>query len=300
MNIRNRSIVLTAALLSLPTDLDAATIKEIDETTPDKITRFATDKVTGEMVLSRNEGPQTDGKLEGIDCIEIDFDTAQFDDVNRAIVHRIQSTRGLDSRLARYIHVNSTAYLDKHDAKQFANGAIRDMKKGGDLNGKWYTIVTVEYNDGRIEFSNLRFVSIQKKIDGGYVMQNKRRVAVTDGNQVLKAVLDNTVQKILVDVDFKLPKGAGKSFLVRTLGAGTFTVVTDNKQYVYGPSDSDKVYEVIAEGNVGETMYMGAIDPKGNPILEMAQGVTGSGNKWGFVTTDVDKTDFAATNQSST
>ncbi len=249
--------------------------KNITQVTPDTTTRFAFRKSDYDTVTISNEsGPKNDGLLEVIDAIALSADEIDVSGYDRALIVRVQSTRGLDSFAAQKMGEAIEAYMDRNGCSEFATAAIGDLDFGQELHGKWNTLIMLRDDEGNWTFKNRRFTSIQKSTGDEYAVLLDGKMAKTPGVTLISTLLDDTKFQALLDGGYKLD--TRKAHLVRAPinKDGAYAVVSDGTQVVY---DDNK--NVIASGKTGFTV-MPAIDADGQYVDNKVTTVSGSGDKW--------------------
>lgn len=249
--------------------------KNITKVTPDTTTRFAFDKSNyDKFTISNESGPQNDGLLDGIDAIALSADEIDVSGYDRALIVRVQSTRGLDSFAVQKMGEAIEAYMDRNGSSEFAAAAIDDLDVGKDLHGKWNTLVLLRDNDGNWTFKNLRFVSVQKSTEDTYAILKDNKMARTPGVTLISTLLDDSKRQALLTDGHQLENG--KYHLVRSpiKQGGAFAVVSNGTQIVY-----DAKMNVIASGRTGFTV-MPAIDADGQYVDNKVTTVSGKGDTW--------------------
>lgn len=259
------------------TDRDHPQAEGVSRITPDAVTRFALDKKDGyrRIQLSDQVGPQSDGMLDLIDVIRLKGKTkVNFPGHDRALIVRVESTRGMDSFAARKLGEAIEAYMGKFKTSQFATAAIGDLDIGKELHGKWNTLLLLRGKKGTWSFMNLRFASVAPSTDGTYAILRGRQIGKIDAEQLVATLLDDLDLQAALDSGHELEQG--KYHLVRAPidQGGAYAVVGSGTQVVY----NDR-FEVIASGKTDYTV-MPAIDVDGTPIDGQVTTVSGKGNDW--------------------
>lgn len=272
-----RSTPLTLVLaISGFIDTNSDDAKKVTEITPDKAIRFAFNKQSyDEVQISTEFGPQNDGMLELIDAIAISADDIDVSGYDRALIVRVQSTRGMDSYAAQKIGEAIGAYMDQNGCDQFATAAIADLDVGQDLHGKWNTLFLLRDDQGNWTFKNLRFTSVQKSIGNTFAVLRDGKMTKIGAANLVSTLLDNQKLQTILDSGYQL-QDTKKAHLVRAPinKGGAYAVVADGYQTVY----NDKL-KVIASGRTLFTV-MPAIDVDGSYRDGQVTTVSGKGGSW--------------------
>lgn len=272
----NPTLTLLLALTAFKAN-EAPDADKVTQVTPNDVTRFAFDKDSGyqKIQISNEVGPQNDGMLELIDVIAVAPDKIDVSGYDRALIVRLESTRGLDSFVAQNIGDAVEAYMAANKVFEYATAAIDDLTDGKDLHGKWNTILLVRNFKGKWEFKNLRFTSVQRSTDGSYAILSGRKLGkINDGMTLISTLMDS--DKILQVLASGYELENGKYHLVRApiTNNGAYAVVGNGFQTVY-----DNQFKVLASGQNGFTV-MPAIDVDGSPKPGRVTTVSGKGSNW--------------------
>lgn len=269
MNCALATVLLTASAFSQRS-------ADVVKVTPDTVTRFAFDKANGytRVQISNQTGPQSDGMLDVIDAIRMNVEQIDVPGYDRALIVRVQSTRGLDSFAAQKIGTAIETYMDMTSVSEFATAAIADIDVGQDLHGKWNTILLLRDHNGTWSFRNLRFTSVQRSTNGEFAILRGKKMARITGKDLVSTLLSPEKLQAILEAGFTLE--TGKNYLVRTPinKGGAYAVVGDGFQTVY-----DGEFQVIAAGKAGFTTIP-AIYVDGTSIDGQVTTISGKGNTW--------------------
>lgn len=274
MNRSRLTLLLALTAFKNKGDADASKVTQI---TPNAATRFAFDKKGGyqQVQISNQNGPQNDGMLDVIDATYLAPDQNDVTEIDRALIVRVESTRGLDSFTAQAIAEAIESYMDQNGTSEFATAAIHDIGQGQDLHGKWNTLLFVRDYEGKWTFKNLRFASVQKSTDDTFAILRDGKIAKTDGASLVSTLLDDTKLQALIDGG-RVLGGSKKKHLVRAPinQGGAYAVVDENGQTIY-----DDKFETVVTAQT-PFLVMPAINEDGTYADGQVTTVSGKGNDW--------------------
>lgn len=272
--MRSTSLTLQLAISGFP-DANSEDSKGLTQVKPNDVTRVAFNKDGYDKVqFSSGFGPQNDGMLELVDAIAIAADEIDISGYDRALIVRVQSTRGMDSNAAQKVGEALEAYMTRNGVSEFATAAIADIAQGQQLHGKWNTLLLVRTCDGAWTFKNLRFTSIQRSTGNTYAILRNGQLAKIDGGSLVSTLLDNQKLQALIDGGRQL-EGNRKKHLVRApLQTGAFAVIDENGQTIY-----DDSFKVVVTGKA-PFVVMPAINEDGTYADGQVTTVSGQGDKW--------------------
>lgn len=274
--MRSIPLTLLLAISGFP-DKKSEDFKSLTKIKPNDVTRFCFDKQGGyqQVTISNESGPKDDGQLEVIDAIAFSADEIDEQGYDRALIVRVQSTRGMDSFAAQKLGEAIEAYMDSNRASEFATAAIADLDVGQDLHGKWNTLVLLRDSGGNWIFKNLRFTSVQKSTGNTFAILRDGKMTKISAANLVSTLLDNVKFQAIMDSGHQL-QDTKKAHLVRAPinKGGAYAVVADGYQTVY-----DDKLKVIASGQTGFTV-MPAIDVDGSYKDGKVTTVSGKGGSW--------------------